>query len=114
MPTLRPRPTQPPHRPSCLALAGRVQGSGDQVEAFHGGLVGGEVAAGPDGAAVAGVDRLDRVGGADDLADFDVVEAVADCLRRGASVGSVAGVARGWLNLLGWRRLEGQPMGANR
>jgi hypothetical protein len=33
--------------------------------------------------------------GADDLADLDVVEAVADCLRRGASVGSVAGRGRG-------------------
>ena len=29
-----------------FALAGRVQGSGDQVEAFQGGFVGGEVAAG--------------------------------------------------------------------
>ena len=52
----------PPHGPSCLTLAGGVQRSGDQVQAFQRGLLVREVPAGPDRPAVAGVEGLDRVG----------------------------------------------------
>ena len=55
MPTPRPRPTQPAHGPSCLAGPGGVQASGDEVEAFHCGLLGREVPAGPDRPPVTGV-----------------------------------------------------------
>ena len=40
------------------------------------------MSASPDGPPVAGVQALDGVRGADDLADLDVVEPVADCLRQ--------------------------------
>jgi hypothetical protein len=46
MPTPRPGPTQPPHRPSCSANAGWVQRSGHQIEALQGGLLGGSVESG--------------------------------------------------------------------
>ncbi len=59
MPTPRPGPTQPPHRPSCPAGTGRVQRPGHQIEAFQGGLLRGEVPSGLDRAAVAGIERLD-------------------------------------------------------
>jgi len=70
MPTPRPGPTQPPHCPSCLTAAGGVQGTGHEVEAFHRGLLGGEVPAGADRAPVAGIDGFDRIRGADDAADL--------------------------------------------
>src|SRR3954454_648226 len=63
----------PAHCPSCLTGALGVQGSGDQVEHLHRGLLVGEVAAGPYGATVAGVEALDRVRAAEDLSDLDVV-----------------------------------------
>jgi hypothetical protein len=64
--------------PAFAAVAGGVQGHGGQVEALEGGLFGGEVAAGVDGAAVAGVQRFQRVGGGDDGADLPVEEPVAE------------------------------------
>lgn len=73
----------PPHGPSCLAPAGRVQGPGDEVEALQGGLFGREVPAGADGAPVAGVDGLDRVRRADDPADLHVVVQEGHELRPG-------------------------------
>lgn len=56
-----------------LAPAGRVQRTRHEVQAPQGGLLGREVASGPDRAPVAGVPRVDRVGRADDLSDLDVV-----------------------------------------
>jgi hypothetical protein len=66
-----------------------------QVETLQRARLVGQVATNPDGPPVAGVQALDRIRAANDLVDLDVVEAVADCLRRGASVGSVAGHSRG-------------------
>ncbi|GAA2263059.1 hypothetical protein GCM10010430_54440 [Kitasatospora cystarginea] len=54
------------------AASGGVEGEGGQVEPFEGGLAVGEVAAGAGGPAVAGVQALDGVGGAYDLADLVV------------------------------------------
>jgi len=45
----------PPHRPSCLTRALRVQTPGHQVERLYRGLFVREVAAAPDRSAVAGV-----------------------------------------------------------
>jgi hypothetical protein len=73
----------PPHGPPGLALAGGVEGSGDQVEAFERRLLGGEMAAGLDRPPVPGVQRLDGVGGADDLADLQVVVQERDELVPG-------------------------------
>ena len=70
-----------PVHPSCLGGPGGVKGSGHEVEALEGGLVGREVTSGADGPAEAGVQALDRVRGADDPADLDVVEPVAECGR---------------------------------
>src|SRR6516225_9887115 len=56
----------PPVGPSLAAAAGRVETHDGQVQALEGGLLGGEVAAGVDGAAQPGVDRLDGICGADD------------------------------------------------
>src|SRR4051794_28711880 len=70
----------PAHRPSCLALASGVEGPGDEVETLQRGLVLGEMAAGLDRAAVAGIQAFDRVCAADDAPDLDVVEAVAECV----------------------------------
>jgi hypothetical protein len=55
----------PSHRPACSVSACGVEGSGGEVEALQGGRVVGEVPLGSDGASVAGVERLDRVGGVD-------------------------------------------------
>jgi len=59
--------------PSCPAFTGRVQRAGGQVEALHGGLLVGEVAADPHGPPVACIQRLNRIRAANDLADLDVV-----------------------------------------
>jgi hypothetical protein len=61
----------PSHGPSCPPDTGGVQRPGHQVEAFQRGQLAGEVAAGFDRAPVPGVERLDRVGGAQDAADLD-------------------------------------------
>jgi hypothetical protein len=58
--------------PPLAALPGRVEAHEGQVEALEGGLLGREVAAGVHGAAQPGVDRLDRVGRADDCSYFPV------------------------------------------
>lgn len=50
----------PPHGPSCLPGALGVHAAGDQVQRLERGLLGREVPAGTDGAAVASVERLDR------------------------------------------------------
>ena len=75
----------PPCDPSCSAFAGRVWRSGDQVDVLECGLVVGEAAAGSDGPAVAGVQALDRVGGADDASDLDVVVEERHELRPGVA-----------------------------
>src|SRR5213083_986067 len=62
----------PPVGPAFAALPGRVQAHDRQVQALEGGLLGGEVAAGADGSAQPGVDRLDRIRGADDGPYFPV------------------------------------------
>ena len=72
----------PPHGPSFLTGALGVQASGDQVERFHRGLLVREMATGANGTPVTGVQALDRVRAAKDLADLDVVEPVAESLVR--------------------------------
>src|SRR4029453_6041823 len=62
----------PADGPSLSAAAGGIEGSQGEVEALQGGLVGREVAAGSDGSAEPGVERLDGVGAEDDLADLDL------------------------------------------
>src|SRR3954454_9389435 len=62
----------PPRHPACLTGALRVESSGDQVQAFQCGLLGGEVSADGDRAPVPGVQRLDRVGAEQDPANLDV------------------------------------------
>ena len=62
----------PPVGPALPSAAGGVQADDDEVEVLEGGLLGGEVAAGLDRAAEPGVQRLDRVGGADQRADLRV------------------------------------------
>src|SRR4029453_6570290 len=69
--------------PSCPAAPGRVQRSGDQVEALECGLLGREGAAGLDRSAVAGVERLDRVRAAQHPADLQVVVQERDELVPG-------------------------------
>src|SRR5450631_1951876 len=64
----------PPYGPPCLTGTFRAQGPGDQVQALHRGLLGGEVSAGLDRPAVSGVQALDGVRRADDLADLDVFQ----------------------------------------
>ena len=83
MPAPRPVPTQPPHRPPCPAVPGGVKGAGDEVEALDRGLLGREVPPGLDGPAVAGIQRLDRVRGADHRADLRVVVQERDELLPG-------------------------------
>src|SRR5690349_4988670 len=56
--------------PALPAAAGGVEADDDEVEVLEGGLLGGEVAAGLDRAAEPGVQRLDRVGGADQRPDL--------------------------------------------
>ena len=56
----------PPHRPACLAGALGVHPAGDQVQRLDGGLLGGKVSADADGATVARVQGLDRIGGEQD------------------------------------------------
>jgi YhgE/Pip-like protein len=73
----------PPHGPPCPAGPGGVKGPGDQVEALERGLLGGEMPAGFDCPAVAGVERFDRVCGADDRADLQVVVQERDELGPG-------------------------------
>src|SRR3954447_16029180 len=51
----------PAHRPSGAAGPGRVQAAGDKVQALHRGLLGREVTACLDCAAVAGVQRFDGI-----------------------------------------------------
>ena len=63
----------PSHRPACSAAACGVECSGGEVEALQRGRVVGEVPSRADSAAIAGVDRLDRVGAADHAPDLDVV-----------------------------------------
>lgn len=63
----------PPHHPACPPAAGRVKRPRHQIQALQRGLLVREVPARPDGPAVAGVDRLDRVGRADHPPDLDVV-----------------------------------------
>ena len=62
--------TLPPVGPALAAAAGGVEADDDEVEVLEGGLLGGEVAAGLDRAAEPGVQRLDRVGRADQRADL--------------------------------------------
>jgi hypothetical protein len=50
-----------PHGPSCLPRDLGVHAPGDQVQGLQSGLLGGKVAAGPDGAAVAGFERANHV-----------------------------------------------------
>ena len=71
------------HGPAFASGAGRVQAHDGQVDALEGGLVGGEVSPGPDGLADPRVDALDRVGGADDLADLHVEPEEGHELRPG-------------------------------
>ncbi len=63
----------PAYGPTCLPGPGRVQGPGDELQGVHRRLFVGEVATGPDRAAVSGVERLDRVGRADQPADLHVI-----------------------------------------
>lgn len=63
----------PSHRPACVAAAGGVQRPGGEVEALQRGLVVREVPSRADSAAIAGVERLDRVCAADHAPDLDVV-----------------------------------------
>jgi hypothetical protein len=63
----------PSHCPACSASSCGVEGSGDEVEAFQGGRVVGEVPSRPDSASIAGVQGLDRVRGADHAPDLDIV-----------------------------------------
>ncbi len=62
----------PAHGPPLAALAGRVEAHQRHVDAFEGGGLRGEVAAGANGLADPRVDALDRVRAADDLAYLDV------------------------------------------
>jgi hypothetical protein len=73
----------PSHGPPCPPGPGGVKGPGHQVQALQCCLLVREVAAGLDRAPVAGVEGLDGVGGADDLADLDVVVQEGDELAPG-------------------------------
>jgi hypothetical protein len=55
--------------PASLSLAGGVQAHDCEVDALEGGRLGREVPAGVDRAPDPGVDRFDRISGADDRAD---------------------------------------------
>src|SRR3982074_705057 len=55
--------------PACAALAGRVQAHDREVDALECCLLVREVSAGVDRAPDAGVDALNRIGGADDRAE---------------------------------------------
>ena len=68
---------------SCLSGALGVQAPGEQVQGLHGGLLVGEVSPGPDRPMVAGIEGLDGVGQADDLADLNVVVQEGDELPPG-------------------------------
>src|SRR6266852_2100260 len=59
--------------PACSSSAGWVEASDREVQAFHGGLLVREVAAGPHRATEASVQTLDRVRRVDDLADLGAV-----------------------------------------
>ena len=61
-----------PDHPLCPTSTGRVQGTGHQVQTLHRRLLCREVLTSVHRAAVAGVERLDRVGRADDPPDLDV------------------------------------------
>src|SRR5205814_4756194 len=60
----------PPVGPPLPSSPGGVQADDDEVGVLAGGLLGGEVAAGPDRAAEPGAEALDRVGRADQRADL--------------------------------------------
>ena len=62
-----------PDRPTCLAAAGGVKRADDHIQKLQCRRLVGEMILGLDGAAVAGVDRLNRVGAADDPGHLHVV-----------------------------------------
>ena len=73
----------PPVHPSFLGGAGRVKGTRHEVQTLQRGLIGREVTTGPHSPPETGVQRLDRVRGADDAADLDVVGEEGDELLPG-------------------------------
>lgn len=76
----------PPGDPAFLSGAGGVEAHDRHVDAFQGCLLVGEVPASSDGAADAGVDRLDRVGRAHHRPDLGVEEPVAESASRSITV----------------------------
>ena len=70
----------PAHHPACPSTAGGVKGAGDHIQTLQRRRLVREMAPGPHGATVAGVDRLNGVCRANDPSHLHVIEPVAECV----------------------------------